>query len=133
MQDATTHDLRQRVEALLRPGDIELAGIIVHTDLPRSAEPEMHELTLTVGERIASAAGVEDWYVYSGNDSSEFASNQHQGLTLEEDEFVWECQQLLREGTYDVVLYYEASVNQEKLVDELMAEGHDVTSVPNAG
>jgi hypothetical protein len=112
-------DLYQRTRALLEPGDIELNGIIVHTDLSGEDEPALHQLTLDAGNRIAEHHPdivPEDTYVYSGNDDPEFGVNQHQGLTLDGEEFVWECQQLLREGHYAVVIYYEAVVDQDGVV-----------------
>ena len=122
-------DLRRRVRALLEPGEIELAGMIVHTDLGSDDEIELHQETLAVGDAIAAHVTDEDWYVYSGNDDSRFSSNQHQGLTIVGDEFVWECQQLLREGTFDVVIYYPAHVDQEALLEDVRELGHDVTGV----
>jgi len=60
------------------------------------------QATIDVGDIIAEQSGYDpqDCYVYSGNDDTDFSSNQHQGLTLEDEEFVWECQQLLREGQF---------------------------------
>jgi len=132
MADAIDDDLYRRTQALLEPGDIELVGVILHTDLGTDAEPKLHQLTLDVGDAIAERAGVDptDTYVHSGNDDPDFGMNQHQGLTLDGDEFVWECQQLLRDGTYDVVFYYEASADQEGIVETLRADGHRITPVP---
>lgn len=130
--DSTTHDLVQRVRALLAPGEIDLNGVIVHTPYGSDEEIEMFEATLAVGELIAECAGVDDWYVYSGNDDPAFSSNQHQGLCLADDEFVWECQQLLRDGTFDVVMYYEDSVDQSALVAGVEELGYDVTSVDSS-
>lgn len=131
MSDALDDDLYARTKALLEPGDIELNGVIVHTDLTGEEEPTLHQLTLDTGGVIAEHAGIEptDTYVHSGNDDPDFGVNQHQGLTLEDDGFVWECQQLMREGTYDVVFYYEASADQDGIVADLEAEGLHVTSV----
>ncbi|MFC7195508.1 DUF5778 family protein [Halosimplex aquaticum] len=125
--DAVDTDLYQRAQALLEPGEIELVGLIVHTDISGDQEPTLHEATLEIGNYIAEHAGAEptDTYVYSGNDDPEFGVNQHQGLTLDGDEFVWECQQLLREGTFDVVFYYEADVDQDGLVDAVREAGYD--------
>jgi len=109
-------DLYQRTQALLEPGDIELNGIILHTDLSGEEEPALHQLTLDTGDRIAEHhpdIAPEDTYVYSGNDDSDFGVNQHQGLALDDEEFVWECQQLLRDGHYAVVVYYEAVVDHD--------------------
>jgi hypothetical protein len=132
MADAIDEDLYRRTLALLEPGEIELVGVIVHTELDTSAEPKLHQLTLEAGDVIAEGRGIDptDTYVQSGNDDPDFGLNQHQGLTLDGDEFVWECQQLLREGTYDVVFYYEASADQEGIVEGLRAAGHRVTPVP---
>ncbi|WP_415382431.1 DUF5778 family protein [Halosimplex sp. TS25] len=129
--DAVDTDLYQRAQALLEPGEIELVGLIVHTDISGDQEPTLHEATLEIGNHIAEYAGIEptDTYVYSGNDDPEFGVNQHQGLTLDGDEFIWECQQLLREGTFDVVFYYEADVDQEGLVEAVREAGYDVVGV----
>jgi hypothetical protein len=109
-------DLYERTKALLEPGDIQLNGVIVHTDLGDDDEAALHQATLDVGDVIAEESGKGEWYVYSGNDDSRFGLNQHQGLTIAEDEFVWECQQLLRQGTFRVVFYYEADADQEAIV-----------------
>ncbi len=132
MADATDEDLYRRTMALLEPGDIELVGVILHTELGTDSEPALHQVTLEAGDVIAEHAGFDptDTYVHSGNDDPDFGLNQHQGLTLADDEFVWECQQLLREGTYDVVFYYEASADQEGIVEALREDGHRVTPVP---
>ena len=129
MSDATIHDLIQRVRLLLEPGDIELNGLIVQTTFTGDDEIEMYDATLEIGECIASHAGVDRWYVHSGNDDPEFGINQHQGLSLAKDEFVWECQQLLRNGTFDIVFYYEASADHEGIIDSLQSLGHDVIGV----
>ncbi|CAI50368.1 uncharacterized protein NP_4554A [Natronomonas pharaonis DSM 2160] len=131
MDSAVEDDLYKRTKALLEPGDIELNGVIVDTDLTNDEEPTLHQATLDVGNVIAAAAGIEptDTYVYSGNDDEEFGINQHQGLTLDGDEFVWECQQLLREGTYKVVFYYEASADQTAIVEGVEGLGFEATSV----
>jgi len=133
MSDADTvdSDLYQRAQALLEPGEIELLGLVVHTDITGDEEPLLHEATLEVGNDIADHAGIEptDTYVYSGNDDAEFGVNQHQGLTLDGDEFVWECQQLLREGTFDVVFYYEADIDQEGLLNSVDEAGYDAAGV----
>jgi len=133
MSDADTvdSDLYQRAQALLEPGEIELLGLVVHTEITGDEEPTLHEATLEIGNHIADHAGIEptDTYVYSGNDDAEFGVNQHQGLTLDGDEFVWECQQLLREGTFDVVFYYEADIDQEGLLDSVGEAGYDVVGV----
>ncbi len=98
--DALDEDLYQRTKALLEPGEVDLNGAIVHTDYDGQADVKMMQATIDVGDIIAEHSGYDpgDCYVYSGNDDPDFSSNQHQGLTLEDEEFVWECQQLLREA-----------------------------------
>ncbi|AQL43651.1 hypothetical protein BV210_13495 [Halorientalis sp. IM1011] len=130
-EDPIDPDLYQRAEALLEPGEIELVGIIVHTELGSDDEASLHETTIEIGEHIADHAGVDpkDTYVYSGNDDAEFGLNQHQGRTLDGDEFVWECQQLLREEEFKVVFYYEADTDQEGLVEAVREDGYTVEAV----
>jgi hypothetical protein len=132
MSETLDEDLYQRTLHLLEPGDIELVGAIVHTTLSSEEDLELQELTVDVNEVITDHAGKGETYIYAGNDTEEFASNQFQGLTLDDDAFVWECQQLLREGTFDVVFYYEAGPDQATLADDLAAlDGvDDVTTVP---
>jgi len=131
MDNAIDDDLYQRTLRLLEPGDIELNGAIVHTDLGSDEDIEMHQASVDIGEVIAEHAGHDprDTYVYSGTDDTDFASNQHQGLTLDGEEFVWECQQLLRNGTFDVVYYYEASADQAGILDGIRDLGFEVTGV----
>ncbi|WP_372909612.1 DUF5778 family protein [Salinigranum sp.] len=124
MADVYDEDLYRRTKALIEPGDIELVGLIVHTDLEGNEDLEMHELTVDLNDVIASHAGKGESYIYAGNDTTEFASNQFQGLTLDDDEFVWECQQLLRAGTFDLVFYYEAGVDQASVVEAVEALDH---------
>ena len=131
MSDAIDQDLYRRTKALLEPGDIELNGVIVRTELSGDEEPTLHQATLDVGDVISEAAGLDptETYVYSGNDDERFGVNQHQGLTLDGDEFVWECQQLVRDGTYDVVFYYEADADQTAIVEGVEELGFDATGV----
>lgn len=129
MSDAIDDDLYRRTKQLLEPGDIELNGAIVHTDLGGREDIAMTQATIDVGEVIAGHATEEDTYVYSGTDDPDFSSNQHQGLTLDGDEFVWECQQLLRNGSFDLVFYYEASADHEAILDDIRELGFDVTGV----
>lgn len=130
--DETAADLGRRTWELLQPGEIDLDGLVVSTALAHEREPEMHQLTVEVGDLIAGCAGVDpaETFVYSGTDDPEFASNQHQGLTLADESFVWECQQLYREGSYEVVFYFEASIDTDALLEDL--EGYDVTYVRGA-
>ncbi len=131
MSDPIDDDLYRRTKALLEPGEIELNGVIVHTPYSGEEDVQMMQATIDVGDIIAEHAGYDpsDCYVYSGNDDPDFSSNQHQGRTLEADEFVWECQQLLREGSFDVVVYYEASAAHEAILADIEALGYDVTGV----
>ncbi|MFO8114634.1 MAG: DUF5778 family protein [Halorubrum sp.] len=132
MSETVDSDLYTRTKALLEPGDIELVGCIVHTTLGGQEDLEMHELTVAVNDVIADHADKGEAYIEAGNDDTNFSSNQFQGLTLEDEEFVWECQQLLRDGTFDLVFYYEAGVDQEALAEDLAAldDVDRVTQVP---
>ncbi|MFD1598179.1 DUF5778 family protein [Halobellus rarus] len=132
MSETLEEDLYQRTLALLEPGEIELLGAIVHTTLESQEDLEMQELTVEINDVIAEHAEKGETYIYAGNDTDEFASNQFQGLTLDDDAFVWECQQLLREGTFDIVFYYEAGLDQDALAEDLEALDHvdRVTAVP---
>ena len=130
MSDVLDDDLYTRTKALLEPGDIDLVGVIVHSDLASDEDLEMHELTVDINEIIASHANKGETYIYAGNDDSAFASNQFHGRTLDDDAFVWECQQLLRDGTFHLVFYYEATADHEAISADLEAEGLSVTPVP---
>jgi hypothetical protein len=131
MTDAVEESLERRTWRLLQPGEERLNGLIVHTDLGGDEDIAMHETTVEVGELIAAQAGVDstDHYVYSGVDDPEFASNQHHGRRVEDDEFLWECQQLLREGSFDLVFYYRASTDHEGALAAVRAAGYRVTGV----
>jgi len=130
-EDPLDEELYRRTKALLEPGEIELNGAIVHTELGGQQDIEMMDATLEVADVIAEHAGYDpkDTYVESGNDNPEFSSNQHQGLTIDDEAFVWECQQLLREGSFDIVFYYEASADQPALLDDIRELGYDVSGV----
>ncbi|ARS90347.1 DUF5778 family protein [Natrarchaeobaculum aegyptiacum] len=131
MADVIDHDLYQRTKALLEPGEIQLNGVIVHTEYDGSEDVQMMQATIDVGDIVAEHSGHDpkDCFVYSGNDDPDFSSNQHQGLTLEDEEFVWECQQLLREGAFHIVMYYEASADHEAILEEIRDLGFEVTGV----
>jgi hypothetical protein len=124
-------DLRRRTWELLQPGEIALDGLVVHTDLDSSRETEMHQVSVEVGDIIADNAGHDsgETFVYSGTDDPEFASNQHQGLTLDDESFVWECQQLLRDGTFDLVFYFEADADVTAILADVREAGHEATGV----
>ena len=130
MNDVVDNDLYQRTKALLEPGEIELLGLIVHTDLTGQEDLEMHELTVDLNEIIAEHANKGETYIHAGNDDTDFSSNQFQGLTVDDEAFVWECQQLLREGTFDLVFYYEATADHEAIAAAVEELGHSVTTVP---
>jgi len=132
--DAVDETLYERARALLEPGEVELVGLVVHTAVPGDDEPALHQATIEVGDVVAEHAGLDpaDTYVYAGNDDPEFGVNQHQGRTLDGDDFVWECQQLLREDTYDVVFYYEADVDQDSVVETVREAGYEVVGVEPA-
>jgi hypothetical protein len=130
-QAAVDHDLYRRTKALLEPGEVELIGCIVHTDLAGDEDLEMQELVVEINEVIADHADIGETFIYAGNDDTDFSSNQYQGLTVDDESFVWESQHLLRDGSFDLVFYYEAGVDQEEVVADLEALGPDVTSVPN--
>jgi len=131
MSNVLDDELRRRTWELLQPGDIELDGLVIHTALDGSQEPEMHQATVEIGDLIAEYAGYEpaETFVYSGTDDSEFASNQHQGLTLDDESFVWECQQLLRDGSFDVVFYFEADAETEALLAAVREAGYEASAV----
>ncbi|WP_423743978.1 DUF5778 family protein (plasmid) [Haladaptatus sp. SPP-AMP-3] len=131
MDSVIDDDLYERTKRLLEPGEIELNGAIVHTYLGSDEDIEMHQASVDVGDIIAEQAGHDprDTYVYSGTDDTDFSSNQHQGLTLDDEEFVWECQQLLRDGTFDIVFYYEASADQDAILEGIRDLGFEVTGV----
>lgn len=132
MADAVDDDLYKRTVALLEPGEIDLVGCIVHTDLSGREDLEMHELTVELNDVVAAHTGVGESYIYAGNDDPQFASNQFQGRRLDDDGFVWECQQLIRDGTFDLVFYYEATADQDALVAAAEELDHvdRVTPVP---
>jgi hypothetical protein len=131
MNDALDAELRRRTWQLLQPGEIDLDGLVVHTAFGGDQETSMHQATIEVGGIIAEHAGLDpaETYVYSGNDDTEFASNQHQGLTLSGDEFVWECQQLLRDGSFDVVFYFEAGAGTGAVLSAVREAGYDASAV----
>ena len=130
-QAAVDHDLYRRTKALLEPGEVELIGCIVHTDLAGDEDLEMQELVVEINEVIADHADAGETFIYAGNDDTEFSSNQYQGLTVDDESFVWESQHLLRDGSFDLVFYYEADADQEEIVADVAALGPDVTAVPN--
>jgi len=130
MSETLDSDLYQRTLALLEPGEIDLVGLIVHTELTSDQDLEMHELTVDLNDIIAEHAGKGETYIYAGNDTTDFSSNQFQGLSVDDEQFVWECQQLLRDGTFDLVFYYESTADHKAIVEAVENLGQTVTSVP---
>ena len=130
MADILDQDLYERTKALLEPGDIELVGVIVHTELSGEEDLEMQELTVDLNDVIADHTNKGESYIYAGNDDPEFASNQFHGRTLADDEFVWECQQLLRDGRFHLVFYYEATADHEAIIEAIESRDLSVTPVP---
>lgn len=122
-------DLVEQTRALLEPGDIELVGVIVHTEFNSRDELEMMDVTVEVGELIGEVVTDIPTYIYSGNDDPRFSTNQHQGLTIEGDDFVWECQQVLKDGTFDIVFYFEETQRLEEVLAGLDDHGYDYTPV----
>ncbi|TQQ80389.1 DUF5778 family protein [Halonotius roseus] len=130
MADILDQDLYERTKALLEPGDIELVGVIVHTELSGEEDLEMQELTVDLNDVIADHTNKGESYIYAGNDDPEFASNQFHGRTLADDEFVWECQQLLRDGRFHLIFYYEATADHEGIIEAIENRDLSVTPVP---
>jgi hypothetical protein len=128
-------ELYRQAAALLEPGDMTLHGAVVHTDLTGDEESAMYETTLAVGDIIAGHVDAGQTYVYSGNDDPEFGLNQHQGRTLDGEEFVWECQQPLRDGTFDVVIYWKAvdPETHEAILADIRAAGYDAVGITADG
>ncbi|MFB6069827.1 MAG: DUF5778 family protein [Halanaeroarchaeum sp.] len=133
MTDAADPDLYDQAVSLLEPGDVSLEGVVVHTDIPREDEPAMNELTRDVGDLIAERVATPDTYLYAGEDDPRFSASQFQGRRLADDEFVWECQQLLRDGTFDVVFYWKRTDEHAAIVDAIADHGHDVVAVTEDG
>jgi hypothetical protein len=131
MTETLDTDLCRRTWELLQPGEIALDGLVVHTDFDGSRETAMHQTTVEVGGLIAEHAGHDpaETFVYSGTEDPEFASNQHQGLTLDDESFVWECQQLLRDGSFDLVFYFRAEVALRDLLADAREEGYVVSGI----
>ncbi|AAG20001.1 MULTISPECIES: DUF5778 family protein [Halobacterium] len=128
MSETANADLYRDTVALLQPGDVTLAGAVIHTTYDNDEESKLHQLTLDAGQVVADHVADGDTYVYSGNDDSDFGVNQHQGRILDDDAFVWECQQLLRDGAFAVVLYWEATDDHAAILDGIR-DCDGVTSV----
>jgi hypothetical protein len=126
-------ELYEQAVSLLRPGEAELVGVVVHTDDDPSQESAMSERMLSVGETIAAELGEGEAYVYAGEADDRFGAGQFQGRRLADDAVVWECQQLLRSGTFDLVFYWEAAGRHDAVVEALAAENDGVVPVTEDG
>ncbi|MFB6133291.1 MAG: DUF5778 family protein [Halanaeroarchaeum sp.] len=126
-------ELYEEAVALLEPGDVTLHGAVVHTDIPQSEEPAMNDATRRIGDAIAGAVSEDDVYVYAGEDDPRFGAGQFQGRRLTDDEFVWECQQLLRDGHFDLVFYWKATADHEAVVDAIADLGYETVAVTQNG
>ncbi|MFB6094124.1 MAG: DUF5778 family protein [Halanaeroarchaeum sp.] len=133
MTDEADASLYREAMDLLEPGDVSLHGAVVHTDLPQSDEPAMNEATRRIGEAIAASVAGEPTYVYAGEDDPRFAAGQFQGRRLADDEFVWECQQLLRDGRFDLVFYWKATDDHAAVVDAIEDRGFEAVAVTEDG
>ncbi|MFB6112750.1 MAG: DUF5778 family protein [Halodesulfurarchaeum sp.] len=128
MSDNEDVELYEQAVALLEPGEKTLVGVVVHTDLRQQAEPAMNRLMRTIGDRIGEATDAGETYIYAGEDDERFGVGQFHGRRLEDDEVVWECQQLLREGTFDLVFYWEENGGLDDVVSGI--DDLDVEVVP---
>ena len=126
-------DLYEQAVSLLRPGDEALEGIVVHTDLAQPQEQAMNKLMRRVGDELAAHLIDGETYIYAGEDDDRFGAGQFHGRRLEDDSFVWECQQLLRDGTFDLVFYWEESGEHGTIVEALGDLDHQVVAVTEDG
>jgi hypothetical protein len=132
-EEAADVELYEQAVSLLRPGDRDLVGVVVHTDLPQTEEQAMNKLMKQVGEEISAHLVDGETYIYAGEDDDRFGAGQFHGRRLTDDEFVWECQQLLREGTFDLVFYWEAGDNHDAIVSDLQDLEQTVVPVTQDG
>ncbi|MFB6188161.1 MAG: DUF5778 family protein [Halobacteriaceae archaeon] len=133
MADIVDSDLYRRVVALLEPGDISLCGAVIHTQYRQDEESLLYQDTIQLGEIIATVKTDKETYVYAGNDDPDFGINQYQGLTIDEDNFVWECQHILRDDTYDIIFYWEDTGDQTTILNRMRQEGYEVIGVTEDG
>jgi len=101
-------DLYAEAASLLAPGEATYRGVVLHTTMAQHAEQAMNKLMRAAGDRITEHVADAETYVYAGEDDERFGVGQFQGRRLADDEPIWECQQLLREGTFDLVFYWNA-------------------------
>lgn len=133
MPEARDHELYQQAVSLLGPGEAELAGIVVHTDYDRTEEPAMNESMLSIGERIAEHLQDGEMYVYAGEADDRFGAGQFHGRRLEDDAVIWECQQLIRSETFDLVFYWEAAGEQDAIVSAVNEVAGPVVPITEDG
>ncbi|MBS3760352.1 DUF5778 family protein [Halodesulfurarchaeum sp.] len=133
MSEPGDHELYQQAVSLLVPGESELVGIVVHTDYVRSEEPAMNELMLEIGERIADVLQDGEMYVYAGEDDDRFGAGQFHGRELKDDAVIWECQQLLRAETFDLVFYWERAGKQGEIVTAVEDAAETVVPITEDG
>ncbi|MFB6125520.1 MAG: DUF5778 family protein [Halanaeroarchaeum sp.] len=133
MSHAADPELYDQAVSLLEPGDVALEGVVVHTDIPQRDEAAMNDLTRRVGDLIADRVATPDTYLYAGDDDPRFSAGQFQGRRLDDDEFVWECQQILRNGTFDLVFYWEATDDHQSHVDAIADLAPSVVPVTEEG
>ncbi|MFB6266234.1 MAG: DUF5778 family protein [Halodesulfurarchaeum sp.] len=133
MSDPGDDDLYESARALLEPGDRKLAGLVVHTGLPGVKETEMNRAMRAVGDVIAAELTDAEVVIDAGEDDERFGVGQFQGVTLGDGVFVWECQQLLRDGTFDLVFYWEADGAMDAIVEAVADRGFEVVPVTEEG
>ncbi|MFW6385092.1 MAG: DUF5778 family protein [Halodesulfurarchaeum sp.] len=126
-------ELYEQAVSLLRPGEDRLVGVVVHTDIPQYAESGMNKLMREIGNRIASTLEAGETYIYAGEDDSRFGAGQFHGRRLVDDEVVWECQQLLRDGTFDLVFYWKDSGGHDAVVASLDDLEHETVPITEDG
>lgn len=126
-------ELYQQAVSLLTPGESELVGAVVHTAYERDQEPAMNELMLSIGEAIAAELQDGEMYVYAGEDDDRFGAGQFQGRQLGGDNVIWECQQLFRNGSFDLVFYWEAAGRQDAIISALAEIDEPVVPITEDG
>lgn len=126
-------ELYEQAVSLLEPGDSTLVGVVMHTGLARHAESAMNKLMRTAGDRIAAHLTEEDTYIYAGEDDDRFGVGQFHGRRLSDDGVVWECQQLVRDGTFDLVFYWEEAGEQAAIVADLDDLDADLVPITEDG
>ncbi|MFB6095574.1 MAG: DUF5778 family protein [Halodesulfurarchaeum sp.] len=133
MSDPGDAELYESARSLLEPGERTLEGLVVHTALPGVQETEMNRAMRELGDVIAGELTDEEVVIDAGEDDDRFGVGQFQGVTLGDGTFVWECQQLLREGTFDLVFYWEATGSLDTIVDGVADRGFDVVPITEDG